>query len=70
MLRKRFGNDVAFDLEDLVDLHLVEARISEEIPWYDIPWDFTKRPWVIRIYAHGVVVIKIKVPLMGNYANN
>jgi hypothetical protein len=66
MLRKRFGNDVAFDLEDfvdledLVDLHLVEARIP-----YDIPWNFTKRPWVIRIYAHGVVVIKIKVPLMG-----
>ena len=69
MLRKRFGNDVAFDLEDFVDLeylvdledlHLVEAKIP-----YGIPWDFTKRPWVIRIYAHGVVVIKIKVPLMG-----
>jgi hypothetical protein len=55
MLRKRFGNDVAFDLEDFVDLedlHLVEARIP-----YGIPWDFTKRPRVIRIYAHGVVVI-------------
>jgi hypothetical protein len=67
MLRKRFGNDVAFDLEDfddledfvdlkdlvdLEDLHLVEARIP-----YGIPWDFTKRPRVIRIYAHGVVVI-------------
>ena len=65
MLRKRFGNDVAFDLEDLVDLHLVEARIP-----YEMPWDLTKRPWVIRIYAHEVVVIKIKVPLMGKYANN
>ena len=71
MLRKRFGNDVAFDLEDLVeledlvDLHLAEARIP-----YEMPWDFTKRPWVIRIYAHEVVVIKIKVPLMGKYANN
>jgi len=48
------------DLEDLVNLHLVEARIP-----YEIPWDFTKRPWAIRIFAHGVVVIKIKVPLMG-----
>jgi hypothetical protein len=39
---------------------LVEAKIP-----YEMPWDLTKRPWVIRIYAHGVVVIKIKVPLMG-----
>jgi hypothetical protein len=65
MLRKRFGKDVAFDLEDLVDLHPVEARIP-----YEMLWDFTKRPWVIRINAHGAVVIKIKVPLMGKYVNN
>ena len=31
--------------------HRVEARIP-----YKISWDFKKRPWVIRIYAHGVVV--------------
>jgi hypothetical protein len=58
------GNDVAVELEDLVDLeHPVEARIP-----YKMPWDFTKRPWVFRIYAHGIVFNKIRVPLMGWYA--
>ena len=33
MLQKRFGKDVAFDLEDLVDLQLVEARIPYEMQW-------------------------------------
>jgi hypothetical protein len=33
--------------------HLFEARIPYEMPW------------VFRIYAHGEVVIKIRVPLMG-----
>ena len=32
-------------------------------------WDFKKRLWAIRIYAQGVVVYKIRVPLMGKYAN-
>jgi hypothetical protein len=49
-----FGNDVSVELEDLVDLeHLVETRN---------PY---KMPWVFRIYAHGMVFNKIRVPLMG-----
>ena len=34
-----------------------------------MPWDFNKRPWAIRIYAQGVEINKIRVPLMGKYAN-
>jgi hypothetical protein len=58
---KMLGNDVAVELEDLVDLeNLVETRIP-----YKMPWDFRKRPWVFSIYAHGMVFNKIRVLLMG-----
>ena len=58
---KMFGNDVAVEPEDLVDLeHLDKTRIP-----FKMPWDFTKRPWVFTIYAHGMVFNKVRVPLIG-----
>ena len=44
------------------------GRTESEIP-YKISWDSKKQPWAIRIYEQGVVVYKIRVQLMGKYAN-
>ena len=60
----RYLNGIAIKTTTEKIEHRVEARIP-----YKMSWDFKKRPWANRIYAQGVVVYKIRAPLMGKYAN-